>query len=241
MRLCAYLRVSTAKQRDGLGPDEQRAAIAAWAKTNKHTITEYIQDAISGADEIANRTGWAEVEDALRSKTAEAVVVSRLDRLARDLVVQETLIQRVGKLGSRVFSTREGENDNLVDDPEDPTRKLIRSFLGALAAYDREMTVLRLRNARKAKAKRGGYAHGAPPYGWTGTGGKLQKVPKEQAALGRILTLHEQGQSTRAIAATLTAEGHPTKRKGTWTSPVVSRIIARAQHRPVSSRKEASA
>jgi len=238
MRVVAYLRISTQKQADGLGPAEQRAAIDEWARSNGHTITRYVQDAISGASEIANRTGWAEVEDDLRDKTADAVVVSRLDRLARDLVVQETLIQRVGKLNCRVYSTREGENDNLVDDPDDPTRKLMRSFLGALAAYDREITVLRLRNARKAKAQRGGYAHGAPPYGWTGSGGKLHKVPAEQAVLARILALRAAGGSTRAIAATLNIEGHPTKRSGTWNSSSVSHIIARNEHRPV---KEATA
>jgi DNA invertase Pin-like site-specific DNA recombinase len=117
----------------------------------------------------------------------------------------------------------------------------MRSFLGAIAAYDREITTLRLRNARTAKAKRGGYAHGAPPYGWTGSGGKLHKVPAEQATLARLLALRAAGGSTRTIAATLNAEGHTTKRSGTWTSPVVSRILARTEHRPVTAAQQRNA
>ncbi|MDO3637631.1 recombinase family protein [Mycolicibacterium arseniciresistens] len=40
--------------------------------------------------------------------------------------------------------------------------------------------------------------------------------------------LAAQGKPTREIARILTAEGHPTKRGGTWSSPTVSRILARA-------------
>ena len=36
------------------------------------------------------------------------------------------------------------------------------------------------------------------------------------------------GTSTREIARVLTAEGHPTKRGGRWTIPVVARILKRA-------------
>ena len=196
-------------------------------------MTRHVQDAISGASEIQNRVGWAEVEDDLRSGTADAVVVARLDRLARDLVVQETLIQRVGALGCRVFSTCDGENDSLVHDPEDPTRKLMRSFLGALAAYDREITVLRLRQARNAKARQGGYAHGAPPFGWTGSAGKLVRVESEQRALRTMTIMRADGASTRAIAAALTAANHATKRGGIWNSAGVARILARVEQRPV--------
>lgn len=40
--------------------------------------------------------------------------------------------------------------------------------------------------------------------------------------------LAAQGESTREIARVLTAEGHPTKRGGRWTSPIVARILKRA-------------
>lgn len=237
MKLAGYVRVSTLKQKDGFGPDEQRAAINAWARTNGHVVVMWAEDAISGSDPIEARSGWATVESALADQTAEAVVVARVDRLARDLMVQETILHRVSQLKARVYSTREGENENLVDDPRDPTRKLIRQFLGSVAEYDRKMILLRLNSARAAKATQGKYAHGAPPYGWTGKNGYLHPIPEEQAALALIASMHKAKATTRAIAEALSEAGHPTKRGGKWTSPVVSRIIARTEHRPLDVRK----
>ena len=49
----------------------------------------------------------------------------------------------------------------------------------------------------------------------------------EQAALARMAELRAVGYSTREIARVLAKEGHPTKRGGRWTSPVVARILAR--------------
>jgi DNA invertase Pin-like site-specific DNA recombinase len=65
-----------------------------------------------------------------------------------------------------VFSTAGGEAD-LRDDDADPSRKLVRRILGAVAEYERELLLLRLRRGRQLKAARGGYAGlGSPPYGW---------------------------------------------------------------------------
>ena len=59
--------------------------------------------------------------------------VYRLDRLARDLIVQETVLAEVKRLGGEVFSTSAAEAGYLSDDPDDPSRKLIRQVLGAVA------------------------------------------------------------------------------------------------------------
>ena len=42
-----------------------------------------------------------------------------------------------------------------------------------------------------------------------------------------MVELRDAGASTHQIAATLTAEGHPTKRGGSWASATVARILAR--------------
>ena len=43
---------------------------------------------------------------------------------------------------------------------------MIRQVLGAVAEYERSMVVLRLRNGRRRKAEMGGYASGAPAFGF---------------------------------------------------------------------------
>jgi DNA invertase Pin-like site-specific DNA recombinase len=228
MRVAAYIRVSSAHQAEAYGPELQRAAITKWAKANGHKIAAWHTDVISGASELRNRVGWCEAAALVKGGQAEGIVVARLDRLARDVMVQELLLRKLSDLGGIVVSTRENENEMLNGESKDPSRKLVRVIMGAISEYDREMTVDRLAAGRQAKAARGGYAHGALPYGYRSVEGALAPVPTEQRALARMKELSALGYSTRAIARMLDAEGHPTKRGGPWSSPVVARILRRA-------------
>lgn len=229
MRLVASIRVSTARQQEAFGPEVQREAIRKWAKANGHRIVSWQTDTITGTSELRDRAGWVNAEELVKDGTAEGIVIARLDRLARDVLVQELLLRNLNRLGGVVLSARESENELLTGESKDPSRKLIRTILGAISEYDREMIADRLESARKAKAAAGGYAHGALPYGYRSEGGELVEHPTEQAALRRMVALAADGYSTRQIAATLTAEGHPTKRQktDTWSGATVARILAR--------------
>jgi DNA invertase Pin-like site-specific DNA recombinase len=229
----AYLRVSTDRQADeGYGLAVQEAAIRDWAKTNKRRIVAWYRDeGISGT--LLARDGWMDVEDAISSKRAAGVVLYKLDRLARDTMVQETLMQSVWKLGGEVYSTSISEA-NLRDDPEDPSRKLIRTIMGAVNAYERDMITLRMRRGRRMKATKGGFAYGSPAFGQRSVNKQLTKDPTEQATLRRLVELRGQDLSTRQIAAQLNAEGRGTKRGKQWTSAGVSDVLRRratGQHR----------
>lgn len=228
MRVVAYVRVSSAHQAEAYGPEVQRAAITKWAKANGHKIAAWQTDVISGASELRNRVGWCEAAALVKSGQAEGIVVARLDRLARDVMVQELLLRKLSDLGGIVLSTRENENELLNGESKDPSRKLVRVIMGAISEYDKESTVERLAAGRQAKAARGGYAHGALPYGYRSAQGLLTPVPAEQRALARMKELAALGHSTREIARLLDAEGHPTKRAAVWSSPVVARILRRA-------------
>lgn len=229
MRVVAYVRVSSAHQQEAYGPEVQSAAIRAWAKAAGHKVVAWQIDVISGASELRDRAGWCEAAALIKSGAAQGVVVARLDRLARDVMVQELLLRKLSDLGGIVLSTRENENEMLNGESKDPSRKLVRVIMGAISEYDREMTVDRLAAGRQAKAARGGYAHGAPPYGFRSVKGQLIPEPNEQLALAKMNALAAQGVSTREIARVLTAEGYPTKRGGQmWQAQTVARILRRA-------------
>lgn len=227
VRVVAYVRVSTAKQEEAYGPAVQRADIRQWAKTNGHKVIGWRTDVISGASELSHRVGWREVAELVRDGRAKGVVVARLDRLARDVMVQELLLRKLSAFGGVVWSTRASENEMLNNDGKDPARKLVRVILGAISEYDRVMTVDRLASARAAKAARGGYAHGAVPYGFRSQAGVLVPLAAEQAVLERMIALAARGESTRAIAALLNSEGVPAKRGGRWSPGTVARMVKR--------------
>jgi DNA invertase Pin-like site-specific DNA recombinase len=155
------------------------------------------------------------------------IVVYRLDRLARDLIIQEQLLAEVRRMGGEVFSTSAAEAGYLTDDPDDPSRKLIRQVLGAVSEYERSMISLRLRTGRRRKAEKGGFAYGSPHYGYRAEGKQLVADEDEQAALARIRELRGDGRSLREIAGVLEAEGFRPKRSQRWHPESLRRIVAR--------------
>jgi DNA invertase Pin-like site-specific DNA recombinase len=230
MRLVAYLRVSTHEQVEhGQGLDIQRAAIKRWAKSNGHRVVAWTTDeGVSGAKKAALRPGLTDALLMLKDKQAQGLVVRDLDRLAREITVQEAVLAEVWqRLDAYMFTAVAGEV--LRDDPDDPMRTGMRKMVGVFHDLERGMIVKRLRDGRAAKAAKGEHSVGSYPYGWCKTG----RVPAEQAALDLMLDMRAGGCSTREIAVALNAEGHPTKRKprnkptGEWSSPVVARILSR--------------
>ena len=228
MRITAYLRVSTDAQAErGQGLDVQRLAIRAWARHHGHQIVSWHADeGISASDGLDTRDALPDAVGEIREDRADGLVVYRLDRLARDLILQETLLAEIAGLGGQVFSTFAGEQDVITDDPEDPSRRLIRQVLGAVAQYQRSLIRLRLRNDRRREAERGGHASGSPPPGRRSDEGEPVE-PAEATAVDRILELAATGASTRSIATALTAEGYRPKRGGTWHQETVRRVLAR--------------
>ena len=151
-------------------------------------------------------------------------MVYKLDRLARSLTVQEGTLAKVWGLGGSVFSVDLGEVPE--DDPDDPMRTAMRQMVGVFAQLERGMIAARIRAGRKLKAEDGGYAQGAPPFGYRAEGGELVPDEGEAATLARIAELRAGGASLKLIAHTLNAEGLRPKRSDRWHSETVRRVVA---------------
>lgn len=244
MKVIGYVRVSTNGQADeGLGLEVQEQAIHRWARRDirqngerdssttardgHRVVSVYADEGISGSNGLDTRFGLAAALEDLRDGKAKGLVVYRLDRLARDLVLQEQLIADIRRIGAELFSTSKSETESLIDDPDDPSRKMIRQVLGAVSEYERSMIRLRLRSGRRRKADNGGFAYGSPPYGYRSQDRELVPDDDEQATLERIAVLHRQGLSLRLMAKQLTDEGLHPKRSDKWHPESLRRIVAR--------------
>ncbi len=73
------------------------------------------------------------------------------------------------------------------------------------------------------KTKRGG----TTPYGWAYLDGQLMMDPKEQLVIRKIMSFHQSGKSSQAIADELNYQKIPTRRNGIWRKCVVLSIIRR--------------
>src|SRR5689334_14556008 len=105
-KLVGYLRVSTAGQvKDGLGLPTQERLIRAWAKAHGHKIVAWHRDeGVSGANGVDTRVALPLALANVRDHRAEGVAVSSLDRLARQLTVQEAILAQVWKLGGQLYT-----------------------------------------------------------------------------------------------------------------------------------------
>ncbi|WP_299052141.1 recombinase family protein [uncultured Nocardioides sp.] len=221
-----YLRVSTAGQVESESLPAQERDCRVWAEAQGHKVAGVFSDpGRSGTLPAGDRPGLTAALDALTTGTIDGLVMRDLDRLARQLTIQEVVLAQVWARPNTAVFTLGGEVPR--DDPDDPMRTFARQVMGAAAELERSMLVKRMRDGRRYKAEQGQHANGPAPYGWRSVNGDLRSVQDEQVALGVMRRLAAQGWSHARIAAALREGGHPTKRGGAWSPPVVSRILAR--------------
>lgn len=208
----AYLRVSGKGQVEGDGFTRQLKAIREYAAAHDLRIMNvYREKGVSGSKESAERPAWSELMTALHSNGVRVCVIERLDRLARDLMVQETIIADLRKHGFELVSVE--EPDLMANDP---TRILVRQMMGAVAQYEKSQIVLKLRGARMRKRAKEGRCEGRKPYGF---------YEGEAVAVGRMKALRAEGLGFDRIAAKLNAEGAPTRTGKLWHGVVINRIM----------------
>jgi DNA invertase Pin-like site-specific DNA recombinase len=212
----AYLRVSGKSQVRGDGFRRQFIAIRQYCAQHQLRIVRIFKErGICGETELEDRPALSDLFDALEQNGVKTVVFEKLDRLARDLMVQETIVADMQKSGYTLLSSCEPDLCS-----KDPSRVLVRQIFGAIAQYEKAMIVLKLRGARQRKKARGERGEGRHAYG---------EKPGEEQGLQRMRALEAQGASVRGIAAALNAEGVPSRMKGLWSPGTVARILARDQ------------
>jgi DNA invertase Pin-like site-specific DNA recombinase len=238
MRLAAYLRTSTS---NGAGDslDAQEEACRSWAEVEGHEVEDVFRDAgVSGGLPVDERPGLAAALVQVEEQEVDGLVVHRIDRLARELHIQEAALARAWSAGEhvRVFEAVEGEIPR--DDPADPQRTFLRQVMGAAAQLEKGMIRARLAGGRRRKAARGGYVGGRRlhrRYGYRlveGQDGKChyQPVPEEQRAIRRMRTLRAKGRTLRAIGTALERAGIPGPGGKGWSPPTIYRILKRESH-----------
>src|SRR3954470_3668163 len=139
-----YTRTSSASN---VGEDKdsvvrQRKAIQAHANRAGYKIDAWFDDpAVAGSDMIDVRPGFMSALEKIASNGVRTIIVETGSRFARDLIVQETGWKRLQAEGITLIAA--DSPDQFVDDT--PTAVLIRQILGAVAQFDKAMTVAKLR------------------------------------------------------------------------------------------------
>jgi DNA invertase Pin-like site-specific DNA recombinase len=211
----AYLRVSGRGQVDGDGFPRQLEAVNRFAEANDLKIARvFREEAVTGKTEWGERAAWSEMLDLIVHNGVRTILIERLDRLARDVMVQEHIIQ---DLRTRSITLISAQEPDLCQN--DPTRNLLRQIMGAIAEYDRCMIVLKLRGARQRKKAATGRCEGRKPYGFR---------QEESPVLQRMRELASAGGNYSEVARALNAEGMRPRGGGEWHPYAVARILQRS-------------
>jgi len=224
MKAFSYLRVSGKAQVAGDGFTRQREVVRQYVRARRITVVEEFEEkGVSGSTEMAGRDGLARLFDKIESDGVRMVLVERADRLARDLLVSEVILAQFRELGVKVIEAASGNDLTAGDD--DPTKVLIRQILGAVAQFDKNVVVRKLRVARERKRLKDGRCEGRKPYG---------SLPGEKAILDRITTLrrkprHGKRMSYQKIANALNADGLLTRSDKPWRAGTIRNIVARSR------------
>ena len=221
-----YLRVSSAAQaKDGRdGFPRQREAIRAYCAGKRIELVEEHEDAgVSGTVPLVGREGLSRALERCGELGATMLVVEKADRLGRDLIVSEMAVRAFAEAGVAVVCADTGEN--LSDAEHDPSRKLIRQVLNAVAEYERSALVAKLRAARERKKRNGGHHVGCYRFG------DHPERPHEAETLARLRELRRAGSGRKRrtlpdLAQVLNDERRESRTGRPWTPAMVRDVLA---------------
>ena len=221
-RAVGYIRASTSDQTITL--DAQRVRIEAYAVAMGIELVAVLVDAGVSGKSLA-RPELARALAMLESGAADALLVTKLDRLTR-------CVADLGELVERYFASRFAllsVGDSI--DTRTASGRLILNVLASVAQWEREAIAERTREALAQVKREGGHV-GRVGLGKRRTGAKdaagRQEVVEDAtgaATLARARALREAGLSFAAVATRLAAEGHATSRGGRWASETVRKAL----------------
>jgi len=99
-------------------------------------VKVYREEGVSGTSVWESRPALSEMMAAMLANGTRTVPVERLDRCARDLMVQESIIADFKRKGLSIISVNEPD---LCSD--DPSRVLMRQMLGAFFQYEKTLVI----------------------------------------------------------------------------------------------------
>lgn len=189
-----YIRRSTQGQADNFSAEDQRQVIQSYANANEFEIIDWKEDIASGATEV--RPAFDELMAADNETKFDAVIVAKIDRVARDVNIYFYFKFVMKRKGAELISANEMEDFGAFG----AFAPILETTIAVFAEIERKRIADRMQGGRSQKAKGGTYAGGKAPFGYKAENGELVPYEKEVEQVKQIFKLREQGESLNAIA-----------------------------------------
>ncbi len=217
MRAVIYARYSSELQREASIDDQVRLCQEYILRQGWTYLNAYTDRAVSGASPF--RPGYQKLLEGARNGEFDVVVAEALDRLSRDQEDTAALYKHLSFVGVKIVTLAEGEISELHVGLKGAMNAL---FLKDLAAKIRRGLRGRIEHGRSGGSKAYGYevireldAKGEPLRG----GRRIN--PSEAQAVRRIFREYAAGNSPKAIAKSLNADGVVGPSGKTWSPSTI--------------------
>jgi site-specific DNA recombinase len=222
VKVVGYTRCSTEEQAiDGVSLATQLGRIQAWCEATGAELSDVIADGgVSGTKKLEDRPGGSRVAALLdaRNPDVDAVIIVRLDRLARNAADALHWLHRFARGSVGLVA---------IDDRLDlgsPQGKAMAQMSAVFAELERNLGAQRTSDALRELRSRGA-AYGPTPFGFQRHGDSFVPHASEQKVLARIRRSRATGKSYRAIAQSLNRSGTPAKKGGAWFASSVRSAV----------------
>jgi DNA invertase Pin-like site-specific DNA recombinase len=214
----AYRRTSSAQNVGGNSDQRQREAIERFARSHGYELVgEFYDAAVSGADPIESRPGFAAMLEWIEGNGVRVVITEDASRFARSVIAQELGVLAMQTRGVMVL-TANGEN---LTETDDPAKVMMRQIAGAFAQYEKARLVAKLRGARDRRSvELGRRIEGRKSYAETNP-----ELVREAKRLARKSPKTGKARSLRQIAEELERLGFVNGKGQRFAAAQVARLI----------------
>jgi DNA invertase Pin-like site-specific DNA recombinase len=209
-----YARVSTQLQvNDGVSLDVQERQLQTSAEIAGYTNIELVREEGRSGKNISGRPALTAALKRLDSGEANALFVTRIDRLARSTKDFLNIIDRANANGWRLVML------DLNLDTATYQGRFVVTIMSALAEMERGIIAERQKDVHKDRRARG--------VVWGKDMGPMNKTPQE--VRDRVVLERSQGASFRKIADGLNRDSIPTQNQRQWYPTTVKNLLQTIQ------------
>lgn len=205
-----YARVSTALQvNDGVSLDVQERQLITAAEFHGFTEWEVVREEGKSGKSVRGRPVLQNALRDLENKVADALIVTRIDRLARSTSDFLQIVDQANKQGWRLIML------DLNLDTSSYQGRFVVTVMSALAEMERGIIAARQKDVHKDRRERG--------IVWGVDMGPKNKTPAE--IKDRIFKERDLGLSFRKIADGLNRDKIPTQNGRQWHASTIKNIV----------------
>jgi DNA invertase Pin-like site-specific DNA recombinase len=206
-----YARVSTQLQvNDGVSLDVQERQLHVAAEAAGYELVELVREEGRSGKNISGRPALTETLRRLDKGDAQALFVTRIDRLARSTQDFLSIVDRANKNGWRLVML------DLNLDTSSYQGRFVVTIMSALAEMERGIIAERQKDVHKDRRSRG--------IKWGVDMGPKNKTPEDIRQ--RVVAERNSGASYRKIADGLNRDAISSQNGGAWYPTTVKNLLA---------------